>query len=122
MYSVVPCPDGLTIEILPSRASTRSVRPIEGIGERLGSDVVGGRRSDGQAPRSIRQVLNSGAAGHVAKHASETDLLDAIRRVAAGSRYVDLVLYALAKGLIGPTSPVSAACPPGARPDRGRRR
>ncbi|MDP9304615.1 MAG: response regulator transcription factor [Actinomycetota bacterium] len=38
---------------------------------------------------SIRQALISGAAGYVAKHASETDLLDAIRRVAAGSRYVD---------------------------------
>jgi DNA-binding NarL/FixJ family response regulator len=41
------------------------------------------------SPSSIRQALNSGAAGYVAKHASETDLLDAIRRVAAGSRYVD---------------------------------
>jgi two-component system response regulator NreC len=40
-------------------------------------------------PSSIRQALTSGAAGYVAKHASETDLLDAIRRVAAGSRYVD---------------------------------
>jgi DNA-binding NarL/FixJ family response regulator len=41
------------------------------------------------SPSSIRQALNSGAAGYLAKHASETDLLDAIRRVAAGSRYVD---------------------------------
>ena len=41
------------------------------------------------SPSSIRQALNSGAAGYVAKHASETDLLDAIPRVAAGSRYVD---------------------------------
>ena len=41
------------------------------------------------SPSSIRQALNSGAAGYVAKHASEADLLDAIRRVAAGSRYVD---------------------------------
>jgi DNA-binding NarL/FixJ family response regulator len=41
------------------------------------------------SPSAIRQALNSGAAGYVAKHASETDLLDAIRRVAAGSRYVD---------------------------------
>jgi DNA-binding NarL/FixJ family response regulator len=40
-------------------------------------------------PSSIRQALISGAAGYVAKHASGTDLLDAIRRVAAGSRYVD---------------------------------
>jgi DNA-binding NarL/FixJ family response regulator len=40
-------------------------------------------------PSAIRQALNSGAAGYVSKHASDTDLLDAIRRVATGSRYVD---------------------------------
>jgi DNA-binding NarL/FixJ family response regulator len=40
-------------------------------------------------PSSIRQALSSGAAGYVAKHALDTDLLDAIRRVAAGSRYLD---------------------------------
>jgi DNA-binding NarL/FixJ family response regulator len=40
-------------------------------------------------PSSVRQALISGAAGYVSKHASDTDLLDAIRRVAAGSRYVD---------------------------------
>ena len=40
-------------------------------------------------PSSIRKALNAGAAGFVAKHASEADLVDAIRRVAAGSRYVD---------------------------------
>jgi DNA-binding NarL/FixJ family response regulator len=40
-------------------------------------------------PSSIRQALISGAAGYLAKHASGTDLLDAIRRVAGGSRYVD---------------------------------
>jgi DNA-binding NarL/FixJ family response regulator len=40
-------------------------------------------------PSSIRKALNTGAAGFVAKHASEPDLADAIRRVAAGSRYVD---------------------------------
>jgi DNA-binding NarL/FixJ family response regulator len=40
-------------------------------------------------PSAIRQALISGAAGYVSKHASDTDLLDAIRRVAAGLRYVD---------------------------------
>jgi DNA-binding NarL/FixJ family response regulator len=38
---------------------------------------------------AIRQALVSGAAGYLAKHASESDLFDAIRRVAGGSRYVD---------------------------------
>ncbi len=41
------------------------------------------------SPSSIRQALIAGAAGYVSKHASKTDLLAAIRRVAAGSRYVD---------------------------------
>src|SRR5262249_21098805 len=40
-------------------------------------------------PSAIRKALNTGAAGFVAKHASEPDLADAIRRVASGSRYVD---------------------------------
>jgi DNA-binding NarL/FixJ family response regulator len=40
-------------------------------------------------PSSIRQALIGGAAGYLAKHASDANLLDAIRRVASGSRYVD---------------------------------
>jgi DNA-binding NarL/FixJ family response regulator len=40
-------------------------------------------------PSAIRKALNAGAAGYVAKHASDADLIDAIRRVARGSRYVD---------------------------------
>jgi DNA-binding NarL/FixJ family response regulator len=43
-------------------------------------------------PSAIRKALNSGAAGFVAKHASDTDLIDAIRRVSAGSGYVDPAL------------------------------
>jgi DNA-binding NarL/FixJ family response regulator len=41
------------------------------------------------SPSAIRQALTNGAAGYVAKHASDADLLDAIRRVARGARYVD---------------------------------
>jgi len=41
------------------------------------------------SPTAIRQALISGAVGYIAKHASDNDLLDAIRRVARGSRYVD---------------------------------
>jgi DNA-binding NarL/FixJ family response regulator len=43
-------------------------------------------------PSAVKQALISGAAGYVSKHASDTDLLDAIRRVAAGSSYVDPAL------------------------------
>jgi DNA-binding NarL/FixJ family response regulator len=41
------------------------------------------------SPSAIRQALTTGAAGYVSKHASDANLLDAIRRVAGGSRYVD---------------------------------
>jgi DNA-binding NarL/FixJ family response regulator len=37
---------------------------------------------------TVRQALVSGAAGYLSKQSSDTDLADAIRRVAAGSRYV----------------------------------
>jgi DNA-binding NarL/FixJ family response regulator len=40
-------------------------------------------------PSAVKQALVAGAAGYVSKHASDTDLIDAIRRVARGSRYVD---------------------------------
>ncbi len=40
-------------------------------------------------PSAIRQALVSGAAGYLSKRSSDTHLVDAIRRVAAGSRYVD---------------------------------
>jgi DNA-binding NarL/FixJ family response regulator len=41
------------------------------------------------SPSAVRQAIVGGAAGYVSKHASHVDLIDAIRRVAAGSRYVD---------------------------------
>jgi DNA-binding NarL/FixJ family response regulator len=41
------------------------------------------------SPSAVRQALVSGAAGYLSKRVSDTNLLDAIRRVAAGSRYVD---------------------------------
>jgi len=40
-------------------------------------------------PSSVRQAISAGAHGYVPKRASDTELIDAIRRVAAGGRYVD---------------------------------
>jgi DNA-binding NarL/FixJ family response regulator len=40
-------------------------------------------------PSSVRQAIAAGAAGYVPKRASDTDLVSAIRQVAAGNRYVD---------------------------------
>jgi DNA-binding NarL/FixJ family response regulator len=41
------------------------------------------------APSSVRQAMRAGAAGYIAKRASDGELVRAIRRVAAGERYVD---------------------------------
>ena len=41
------------------------------------------------APSSVRRALSAGAAGYLPKHASDGELLTAIRNVAGGSGYVD---------------------------------
>jgi two-component system, NarL family, response regulator NreC len=41
------------------------------------------------APSAVRQALHAGAAGYIPKHASEAELVTAIRQVAAGGSYVD---------------------------------
>jgi DNA-binding NarL/FixJ family response regulator len=41
------------------------------------------------APSSVRQAITAGAAGYVTKRASDGELVTAIRRVAAGERYVE---------------------------------
>ena len=40
-------------------------------------------------PTPVRQAISAGAHGYVPKRASDTELVDAIHRVAAGARYVD---------------------------------
>jgi DNA-binding NarL/FixJ family response regulator len=40
-------------------------------------------------PTSVRQAITAGARGYVPKRASDTELIEAIRQVAAGKRYVD---------------------------------
>jgi DNA-binding NarL/FixJ family response regulator len=40
-------------------------------------------------PTSVRQALAAGARGFVPKRSSDTELIEAIRRVAAGQRYVE---------------------------------
>src|ERR1700757_1160725 len=40
-------------------------------------------------PSAVRRAVAAGAHGYVPKRASDTELIEAIRRVAAGERYVD---------------------------------
>ena len=41
------------------------------------------------SPSAVRQAISSGAAGYLTKRAAPEELLTAIRRIAAGERYVD---------------------------------
>jgi two-component system, NarL family, response regulator NreC len=41
------------------------------------------------APSSVRQAISAGASGYLPKRASDGELVDAIRRVAASERYVE---------------------------------
>jgi DNA-binding NarL/FixJ family response regulator len=41
------------------------------------------------APSSVRPAISAGASGYLPKRASDGELVDAIRRVAAGERYVE---------------------------------
>jgi two-component system, NarL family, response regulator NreC len=45
-------------------------------------------------PRSVREAFGAGAAGYVLKEAADTDVVAAVREVAAGSRYVQPALGA----------------------------
>jgi DNA-binding NarL/FixJ family response regulator len=45
-------------------------------------------------PTTVRRAISAGAHGYVPKRASDTELIDAMRRVAAGGRYVDADLGA----------------------------
>jgi DNA-binding NarL/FixJ family response regulator len=40
-------------------------------------------------PTTVRRVISAGAHGYVPKRASDTEVVEAVRRVAAGERYVD---------------------------------
>jgi DNA-binding NarL/FixJ family response regulator len=45
--------------------------------------------SSQNGPAPVRHAMSAGAHGYVPKRASDTELIDAIHRVAAGERYVD---------------------------------
>jgi two-component system response regulator NreC len=40
-------------------------------------------------PRYVREAFEAGASGYVLKEAADTDVVDAVRAVGAGDRYVD---------------------------------
>jgi two-component system, NarL family, response regulator NreC len=74
-------PDGGGLDVLPALVREHPATRV----------VVLSMEDD---PRYVRQAFDSGAAGYILKEAADTDVVTAIRTVAAGSRYVDPTLGA----------------------------
>jgi two-component system, NarL family, response regulator NreC len=71
--------------ILPRKNGYEAIAEIAKVSPQSRVLVVSSQAS----PTAVRQAVTAGASGYVPKRASDGDLLTAIRRVAAGERYVD---------------------------------
>jgi DNA-binding NarL/FixJ family response regulator len=71
--------------ILPRQNGYEAIAEIAKVSPQSRVLVVSSQAS----PTAVRQAVTAGASGYVPKRASDGDLLTAIRRVAAGERYVD---------------------------------
>ena len=79
-------PDIILLDLLlPRRSGAELVPEISKISPRSRIIVVSSQAN----PTAVRQAIGAGAAGYVPKRASECELIEAIRCVAAGDRYVD---------------------------------
>jgi DNA-binding NarL/FixJ family response regulator len=79
-------PDIVLLDLLMPRRNGSDVVPeISSLSPKSRVIVV----SSQATTSGVRQALSAGAAGYVPKRASDSELLEAIRRVAAGERYVD---------------------------------
>ena len=79
-------PDLVLLDLLlPGTSGHEAIPELAKVSPRSRVLVV----SSQAAPSSVRQALSAGAAGYVPKRASDEELVDAIRQVAAGEGYVD---------------------------------
>ncbi len=79
-------PDVVLLDLLlPRRSGAEAVRELAKVSPRSRVLIVSSQAS----PSAVRQALEAGACGYVPKRATDRELLDAIRRVSAGERYVD---------------------------------
>jgi DNA-binding NarL/FixJ family response regulator len=79
-------PDVVLLDLLlPRKNGYEAIRDLIDVSP--GSKVLIVSSQAGPGP--VRQAISSGASGYVPKRASDVDLVSAIRRVAAGERYVD---------------------------------
>jgi DNA-binding NarL/FixJ family response regulator len=79
-------PDVVLIDLLlPRKSGYQAIPEILSASPESRIVVV----SSQTGPTPVRQAISAGAHGYVPKRASDTELIEAIRRVAAGERYVD---------------------------------
>ena len=79
-------PDVVLIDLLlPRKSGYQAIPKILSASPRSRVLVV----SSQTGPTPVRQAIAAGAHGYVPKRASDTEVIEAIRRVAAGERYVD---------------------------------
>jgi DNA-binding NarL/FixJ family response regulator len=71
--------------ILPRKSGYEAIPELQAVAPQVKILVV----SSQAAPSSVRRALSAGAAGYIPKTASDSELLDAIRRVAGGKGYVE---------------------------------
>jgi DNA-binding NarL/FixJ family response regulator len=82
----VLAPDVILIDLLmPSMSGYQAIPQISRTTPHSRIIVV----SSQTGPASVRHAIAAGAHGYVPKRATDTEVVDAIRRVAAGERYVD---------------------------------
>jgi DNA-binding NarL/FixJ family response regulator len=79
-------PDVVLIDLLlPRKSGFEAIPEILRVSPESRILVV----SSQTGPPSVRQAISAGAHGYVPKRATDTEVIDAIRRIAAGERYVD---------------------------------
>ncbi|TCO19734.1 DNA-binding NarL/FixJ family response regulator [Kribbella steppae] len=79
-------PDVVLLDlVLPRKSGSETIPELLKAAPSMKVIVV----SSQSRPSSVRQAIAAGARGYVLKRASEAELIDAIRRVATGERYVD---------------------------------
>jgi DNA-binding NarL/FixJ family response regulator len=84
-------PDVVLLDLLlPRKSGSEAIPELTKVSPESKVLVV----SSQTAPSSVREAITAGAAGYIAKRASDDALVTAIRRIAAGERYVDTALGA----------------------------
>lgn len=79
-------PDVILLDlVLPGRSGHDAIPDLLQVSPSANIVVV----SSQTQPTAVRQAIAAGARGYVPKRASDTELVEAIRRVASGEQYVD---------------------------------